>query len=160
MRYILLLIPFFAFANVTSELVTGADRKLFSYTQVCEFFGVKDALLASKESSSKIDCMGKSFEISNFCEKKYTGNLNYTKARFDLVDGKIACHFSDTVILELVCKGKYSKFCKNTNESCNELKSEFAHSLDLSTSMILEIYPPRLKCFFQSKSKIPNSTNL
>lgn len=160
MRLILLILPFITFANVSSELVTGADRKLFSYSQVCDFFGVKDALLASKESSTQIDCMGKSFEISRFCEKKFASKLNYTKARFDLVDGKVACHFSDTVILELTCKEKYAKFCKNKKESCESLKPEFAYSLELSTSMILEIYPPHLKCFFQSKAKIPNSSNL
>lgn len=157
---VILLLTFSTFANITSELVTGADRKIFTYAQVCESFGVRDALLKTKVSSSKIDCMGKEFEISKFCESKFKSSTNYTKARFDIVDGQIVCHFSDTVILELVCENEYAKFCKNAKGSCEKLKPNFAHSLELSTSMILEIYPPRLKCFFQSKNKIPNSDTL
>ncbi|MFG1493439.1 hypothetical protein [Halobacteriovorax sp. ZH4_bin.1] len=161
MKYIAtLLFTFCCLASVTSELVTGADRKIFSYAKVCEFFGVKDAMLMNKSSSTKIDCMGKEFEIAKFCESKFSKKLNYTKARFDLVDGKVSCHFSDTVILELVCKDKYEKFCKDAKGSCENLKKDFAHSLEVSSAMILEIYPPHLKCFYQSKAKIPNSSNL
>ena len=142
-KILLLLFTFSTFANVTSELVTGADRKLFSFKEVCDSFGVKDVLLRSKASSTKIDCMGKEFPISRFCEKKFSNTSNYTKARFDIVDGQVTCHFSDTVILELVCDKKYAKFCKNTKKSCEDLKQEFAYALEVSTSMILEIYPPR-----------------
>ncbi len=161
MKYIaILLFTFSTFASITSELVTGADRKIFTYSQVCEFFGVKNALLVDKKSSSMIDCMGKEFEIAKFCEAKFAKEANYTKGRFDLVDGKVACHFSDTVILELVCENQYASFCKDTKASCESIKANFAHSLELSTSMILEIYPPRLKCFYQSKAKIPHSNKL
>ncbi|MAE58030.1 MAG: hypothetical protein CME69_04070 [Halobacteriovorax sp.] len=139
----------FSFANIESFKTTGLSKESFSFSDVCSHFKVKDPLLISRASKRKIDCMGRSFFISNFCAHKFKSSKNYSYAEFDAVEKKVNCMFATSVILELSCSGKFKKFCDLPNKACLDIKKIYASNLTLVRSYTLEKMPPILKCLYK-----------
>lgn len=150
--FLILLVTPFVLAKLERVQEEGVSIKRYAFKEVCNSFGVKDALLVEKKDTKTIDCMGKDFLIEKFCLNKFEKVHNYTKARFDSVESNVNCYFSETVILSVVCDKKHGHYCKDPKKGCSKLSSNFARNLSLSKSMLLEKYPMTLKCFYSSKS--------
>jgi len=148
---LIFLVTLSVFAKLERVQEEGVSIKRFGFKEVCTYFGVKDPLIVEKKDPKTIDCMGKEFSISKFCLDKYELVHNYTKARFDIVEKKVNCHFAETVILSVECDKKHKHYCAKPKSGCDKLKGNFAFGLELSKSMLLEKFPMILKCFYSSK---------
>lgn len=153
---ILILTPS-SFAKLETAQDEGVSRLLFPFKEVCQYFGVKDALLIDKVGAKKIDCMGRQFPIEKFCLSKFKNDKTYGKARFDIVEPKLACHFMQTSVVTVACDKKHSDYCKRPKQGCLKLKGDFAYNLSLVRHALMESFPPKLKCYFSASTKIDTS---
>lgn len=149
-----LLVRLFVYADIEDFKTSGLSKESFEFSKVCKFFGVKEAVLISKEGKRRIDCMGKSFFIADFCYDKYKSKKGYAYPEFDPVEKKVNCYFAETIQLSLTCKKKYSKVCEEPSKGCKGLGKLYARNLDLINSSLLESYPPILKCYYSKKQQI------
>lgn len=133
----------------------GLFFKRSTFKEVCEHFGIKDALIPSKASENELECMGRNFSITKFCEDKFKDDLTYTRARFNIDGNEVNCHFSKTSIVEIECSEEHIAFCQNPEKTCNTIKPRFALNHDFTNAILIEKKPLILKCFYQSKEKIP-----
>lgn len=154
-----LIVRLCVYADIDTFKTTGISKESFSFSKVCDSFGVKDAILITKESSRKIDCMGKSFFISDFCYNKFKSSKDYAYPEFDPVSKKVNCYFASTVHLGLRCTKKFKKLCSDSKVGCLGLQKLYARNLELINTSLLESYPPILKCYFSKKnnSDLPSS---
>lgn len=147
---LILLVAPCSFAKLERVQEQGATRLLFDYKEVCSFFGVKNPLLANKSNAKTIDCMGREFLIEKFCLDKFKSDESYTKARFDIVEPRVVCHFAQTSVLSLECKNEYQHYCAKPKKGCEKLKRDFAYGLKLVRFHLLEKFPPILNCYYSS----------
>ncbi len=136
------------FADVKEVKPNNLIREQYSYKEVCTQMGIKDALLISKVSKKKIDCMGKIYSISDFCYSKFSESRDYIFSEFDLVDKKVNCNFASQVQVSFECDNKYKEICKDPKKGCLALGKLFARNLESFKSSKSQTHPAILKCFF------------
>lgn len=141
-------------AKVLSVQEEGLLFKRFKFKEVCSHFNVIDALIPSKVNEKEIDCMGRNFSIEKFCEDKFSDDKKYTRARFNISNDEVNCHFSQTSIVSIECEGEHLVLCKDTDLSCKTIKKHFAYNHEFTKSTLQEISPANFKCFYQSTEKI------
>ena len=139
------------FGKILKVKDEGASYILFDYKEVCTFFGKKDVILANKVNASTIDCMGFEFKIQNFCESKFSKDLAYTRARFDIAEKKISCQKAQAVIVKLLCDKKHKSYCENSQSGCNKLRPFLAKNHELARDTLLG---NKLTCYFTAKTEI------
>lgn len=148
-------------AKVLSVQEEGLLFKRFPFKEVCEHFKIKDALIPSKATEKEIECMGRIFSIENFCYEKFSTDLKYTRARFNITNTEVNCHFATTSIVEIQCIDEHQVLCSKPDQSCKTIiKKSFASSHEFSKAMLLEIHPPVLKCFYNTTENIPLNSPL
>lgn len=141
-------------AKVLNVQEEGLLFKRFPLKEVCTHFKIIDSLLPSKANEKEIECMGRNYSIDKFCLDKFSDNPNYTRARFNISNDEVNCHFAATSILTVECSQEHLGLCKDADLSCKTLKKNFAFKHEFSKAIILDSKPETLKCFYQSSEKI------
>jgi len=152
--FLIILMPLLVHAKVNRVQEEGLRFERFPLKKVCEYFGVKEALIPTKSSEKTIDCMGKDFEIEKLCLDKYKLVKNYTRARFDVTGELVDCHFASVVMVEITCREAHLSLCKDPDLSCKTIKKNFAYNHQFVRSSLLEEKIETLKCYFESSDKI------
>lgn len=119
------------FAEVLKFDITGYNRKLFSYKDVCQEMGAKHLLIIDVISPLELDCMGKRVSVKDFCLKK----VNPQKFLRGYVSTKlkeVTCEMGDEALLSLACNKQDRRFCDKPQAGCEQLQKiyAFGHSLD------------------------------
>ncbi|MBP9681319.1 MAG: hypothetical protein KBD76_07935 [Bacteriovorax sp.] len=132
-------------AAVLKHERSSVVNKEFDYTEFCQTLGAKHSELISVKSMSEIECMNKSYEVLDFCLKKFPEDKWLTRGYVDQAKKKIICEMSKSVMVSVSCDKRDSLYCLNPKEGCEKLRKIFAHRLEIAHFSLLE---KNLNCYF------------
>ena len=135
-------------AAVLKHDVSSPRYKEFDYKDVCNEFGVKDAILISPKVVAEIECFNKTFSLTDFCLKKFPMDKTLTRGYVDSSKKKVVCEMSESVMISVSCDSRDLKYCFNPKKGCAELRKIYANRLEVAHYSMLE---KNLNCYF-SKS--------
>lgn len=146
MKYLLfLLFSYSTSAAVLKHDVSSATLKEFSYNETCEEMGVKEATLISEISMTKLECLNKTFELIDFCLKKFPMDKRLTRGFLLKEKKQVICEFSDSVMMSLTCDSRDLKYCFNPKKGCEALRKIYANRLETAHFSMLE---KNLNCYY------------
>ncbi|MBP5297345.1 MAG: hypothetical protein J6Y94_08465 [Bacteriovoracaceae bacterium] len=120
---------------IFAETVLGQDvqwradrlqRQVFSYPEVCQAMGVKDAPLISARGS-QLDCMGTMVSLRDFCLQQTSPKPFLRAVAWDKRH-EVTCEYGMRGILELSCT---KVDCHHPVAQCQALRTVYARQLDL-----------------------------
>lgn len=140
------------FGKALEVRVLSETEQSFDLKSVCEHAGVKDALLVDIKDAHRIDCMGKTVTVSDFCsqkfkDKKESEKLSLTKSYVGLATKRVYCQLGESVLVRLNCKEGHQGLCKSASSGCEKLGSSFASHLPLQDSTKIGDV---LRCYFSA----------
>lgn len=147
------------FGKALEVRVLSEREQSFDLKTVCEHSGVKDALLVDIKDAHRIDCMGRTVTVSDFCtnkfkDKKDTEKLSLTKSYVGLATKRVYCQLGESVLVRLNCKEGHQGLCKSAGNGCQKLGNSFAKDLPLQDSTKIGDV---LRCYFSAND--PNEFN-
>lgn len=132
-------------AAVIKHEISKPLFKEFEYADVCEVMGSKNALLIAPKSLSKIECLNKTYTLTDFCLKKFPLEKTLTRGFIDQTKKKVVCEMSESVMLSMSCDQRDLKYCFNPKNGCGELRKIYAYRLEVAHYSLLE---KNLNCYF------------
>ena len=133
------------YAAVLKHEVSAPQYKEFDYGEVCEAMGTKSAILISPKSLSEIECLNKTYQLIDFCLKKFPMEKTLTRGYADTAKKKVVCEMSESVMLSVSCDQRDLKFCFDPKSGCEQLKKIYANRLEIAHFSMLE---KNLNCYF------------
>jgi len=140
------------FGKALEVRVLAEKEESFELKSVCEHAGVKDALLIDIKDSHRIDCMGRTVAVADFCSQKFkkpkeNSKIALTKSYVGLATKRVYCQLGESVLVRLNCNEGHSALCKSAGNGCEKLKASFASGLPLQDSRkIGEV----LRCYYSA----------
>ncbi|MFA6236823.1 MAG: hypothetical protein WC635_05795 [Bacteriovorax sp.] len=132
-------------AAILKHDISQAHYKEFEYTEVCESMGAKDSVLITPKSLTEIECLNKTFNLTDFCLKKFPMDKTLTRGFIDKSKKKVVCEMSDSVMLSVSCDKRDLKYCFSPKKGCEELRKIYANRLEVAHfSMLIQ----NLNCYF------------
>ncbi len=124
----------------------------FDLKSVCEHSGVKNALLVDIKDAHRIDCMGKTVAVADFCSQKFKdkkdeNNLALTKSYVGIATKRVYCQLGESVLVRLNCNEGHEGLCKSASTGCEKLGNSFASNLPLQDSTKIGDV---LRCYFSA----------
>ncbi len=132
-------------AAILKHDVSSPRYKEFEYSEVCETMGSKSAILITPKSLSELECLNKTYSLSDFCLKKFPLEKSFTRGYVDQEKKKVICEMSESVMLSVTCDERDLKYCFNPKHGCEELKKIYAYRLEIAHYSMLE---KNLNCYF------------
>lgn len=132
-------------AAVLKHDISSPRYKDFEYKEVCETMGSKDAILITPKSLTELECLNKSYNLTDFCLKKYPLEKSLTRGHVDQEKKKVICEMSESVMLSVSCDSRDLKYCFNPKHGCEELRKIYAYRLEIAHYSLLE---KNLNCYF------------
>jgi len=132
-------------ASIIKHDVSSPKLDEFEYKEFCSEMGVKEALLITPKSEQEVECLNKTFKVTEFCEKKFLLDKTLTRGFVDKVKKKIICERSESVMLSVACDKKDLTYCFAPKKGCLELKKLYAHRLEWAHYSMLE---RNINCYF------------
>ncbi|MDD4973239.1 MAG: hypothetical protein PHY93_02760 [Bacteriovorax sp.] len=137
------------FSNLQAEVlkheISMPQYKEFSYAEVCDLMGAKNAVLISLKSLIEIECLNKSYHLIDFCLKQFPLEKILTRGYVDLAKKKVVCEMSESIMLSVSCDQRDLKYCFNPKKGCEELGKIYANRLEIAHFSMLE---KNLNCYF------------
>lgn len=147
-----------SYAGLIQFDVVGSDKKIFSPREVCEKLSAKESVLSNIISMTKIDCMGKIFEVDQFCDEKFKKSEKYLRAYTDKENKTVICESASKVILKYECESKDDSNCLDSEIGCFEFKKKLVKNLKVIHHSIIDsqkdpksISKKTLNCYFDYK---------
>jgi len=151
---LILFSPFLSLAHIIQDDVAVEERISFSFKDVCTKSGFADSPLIEVDSGTRLDCMSKKVEVSDFCDKELASDPYYLRAYIDQKQNKVVCLTGKKVIFKYLCvKQTDKKLCaENSKMSCHSIQAKLAKRLDLVHHAVVKNDKgiPQLNCFFES----------
>ena len=140
-------------AEVLKYDITGYDRTLHSYKEVCQKMGHKELLLIEVTDALHLDCMGSKVSIKDFCLQ------NTDKDKGSLLRGfvnqklqEVTCQYGESAYVSIACDKRDKYLCQKPKESCERLSNVYALSHNLfEYSFIEKDVDDILNCVYQRK---------
>lgn len=132
-------------AAVLKHEITTPQFKEFSYAEVCDVMGAKNAVLISTKSLTEIECLNKSYYLIDFCLKQFPLEKTLTRGYLDQTKKKVVCEMSESVMLSVSCDQRDLKYCFSPKKGCEELGKIYANRLEIAHFSMLE---KNLNCYF------------
>jgi len=149
-------------AEVLKYDITGYDRSLHSYKEVCEGLGHKELLLIEVVDALHLDCMGEKVSVKDFCLQ------NKDKAKGSLLRGyvnqklnEVTCQYGSSAFVSIACDKRDKYLCAKPKLGCERLNKVYALSHELfEYSFIEKDVDNVLNCMYQRKdiSKVEKVT--
>lgn len=128
--FLLFLISSPLFAEVIKFDITGYDRKLYSYKEVCKEMGGKHLLIIDVISPLELDCMGKRVSVKDFCLKKVDPE-KFLRGYVSTKLKEVTCEMGEEALLSLACNKQDRRFCDKPQAGCEQLQKIYAHGHSL-----------------------------
>lgn len=138
-------------AEVLNFDVSGYNRQLFKYNDVCKEMGIKHLLIVEPLDPLHIDCMGKRVSIKKFCLKKLDQSLKqkFLRGYVNKKLNEVVCETGDEAFVSIGCDKRDKHFCKDPTKGCSQLKSIYAHAHEVDYhSFIKKDVDDVLNCYF------------
>lgn len=132
-------------AEVLKHEVLKPTLKEFEYAEVCQTLGAKNLELISAKSVHEIECLNKSYFITEFCHKKIPLVKNLTRGFLDIKNKKAVCEMSDSVMVSISCDKRDLRYCLEPKKGCEALRKIYANQLELAHFSMLE---KNINCYF------------
>lgn len=121
----------------------------YPFREVCEKMGSKNFELIDVKSETEIDCMGKVYSASDFCESKFPNDKSLTRGLIDAKKKVVKCEHSDSVILSVSCEKEDAKYCLDPEQGCKDLRKIYAVKLDIAHYALAEKKSANnINCYF------------
>ncbi len=148
-----LLLSLGTFGEVLKYDITGYDRTLHTYKEVCEKMGHKELLLIEVTDALHLDCMGSKVSVKDFCLQntlKDKGNLLRGFVNQKLQE--VTCQYGSSAYVSIACDKRDKYLCQKPKESCERLANVYALSHELfEYSFIEKDVDDILNCVYQKK---------
>ena len=109
----------------------------------------RDSPLIEARSVGKLDCMGTTVNVSDFCLKEFEREPSYARAMVQ--DGKVKCQMATRVIMGYQCASG-DGLCDDKEIGCYKLREKFASNLFLThASLLKEGEGKKLNCYFSAQ---------
>tara|TARA_R110002072_G_scaffold534_3_gene3637 strand:+ start:2083 stop:2601 length:519 start_codon:yes stop_codon:yes gene_type:complete len=154
---LLLLLVFIdgAWAKMLKHQISGRQRSLFSYQQVCRDSGVKHLPLISVASTFELDCMGTTVNVQEFCQKKFKNDKTFLRGFISKAMEEVVCEKGEALEIALACDKEHLSYCRDPKLGCANLKNIFAFNLEVGlVSLVEKDVDNTLNCIFQTKSSV------
>ena len=152
--YIILLLPFLAFAHIIQDDVATTDKSRFDLKTVCKKSVTHESPLIDIVSGTELDCMGKKIEVGNFCLKELAADPYYLRAYIDKESKEVVCVSGKKVLFKYLCvKLSDKQLCdQDAKKSCTFIQKKLAYRLDMVHSSFTknEKGIKQLNCYFES----------
>lgn len=125
----------FSYSDIIKDDIYILEKKKYPLVKVCQKMLKKDYPLVSKESISKINCMGKIINAINFCSKTEVANPYLVRAL--VTDKELTCISSKKVNLKYKCK-KQDSLCSTSESACKKLKRKLAYRLRVDQHFLIQ----------------------
>lgn len=126
------------------------SEKTFTFEKVCKDLLQRESPLIDAASIGKLDCMGKTVEVIDFCKKEFPEEPGLARGLVDLESKKVKCQIASRVIMSYQCAGG-DGLCADKDIGCYLLKERFAANLKISHASILQGKDSsKLNCYFSS----------
>lgn len=149
--FIIFIFAVSSYSKLTQFEATGEKRDSFSFEEVCKFYGINHLPLIEAPDMHRLDCMGKTIEVTEFCSEKFkTKNLlrGYTVSETKMV----VCHRADVVKLSVTCDERDKEYCLSSKDGCMKLKTIFAKELELVHQSLIpsDDSEKQLNCYYSN----------
>lgn len=132
-------------AAVLKHEISTPQFKEFDYTEVCEEMGAKNSVLITPKSLTQMECLNNTYQLIDFCLKKFPMVKNLSRGFIDKTKKKVVCEMSDSIMISVSCDQRDLKFCFNPKKGCEELRKIYANRLEVAHFSMLE---KNLNCYF------------
>ncbi len=131
--------------------ITGYDRTLHSYKEVCEKLGHKELLMIDYVDALHLDCMGTKISVKDFCLKdKQKKNLlrGFVNPRLK----EVTCQYGTAAFVSIACDKRDKHLCSKPKQGCEKLNEIYALSHKLfEYSFVEKDVDNVLNCMYQRK---------
>lgn len=121
--------------------IFNAQKKIYSFKEVCESIGLRSLPLMVPEGVSKLDCMGTKVVLSQFCQNQFkaSSQLNSLTRGYVEKSEKVVCEFAEYVNLKYRCDDKSNSLikCRDDKKECLQMGTLFAQKLQLEYSSLI-----------------------
>jgi ribosomal protein S17E len=159
---VLLYLISLSYAGVVKDDVSVSDRVTFSWKSVCSKMVTHEAPLIEPVSGTEIDCMGKTVNVSDFCEKEMAHDPYFLRGYVREDSQEVICQSGKKVIFKYQCVRLADKrICSQLAEvSCKEIRNKLARRLDIVHHSFTknEKGIKELNCYFESLPRTQNGT--
>jgi hypothetical protein len=147
----IVLFPALLHAGLIQDKVYQSKKKVFTLAQVCDFYQRENLPFIESIGKHRVDCMGKTFSVLDFCHQKLKGE-SFARG---LIQGKeVHCFSAQAVVLKYHCTGK-STLCERPQKSCGELQKLLARELvPYRMFQQQENQKNILNCYFTAKDSL------
>lgn len=132
-------------AEVIKHEASSKTVKTFTFQEVCSKLGSKNNEMIEGKSLTEIDCMGKTFPVTQFCLNQYPIEKTLTRGIVNIKNKTVECEMSPSVTVSVSCDKRDLKFCFDPKKGCQELKKIYAYRLEIAHYSLLE---KNLNCYF------------
>ena len=92
-----------------------------------------------------IECMNKSYSVTEFCLQKFPMEKTLTRGYADETKKKAVCEMSESVMISVSCDARDLKYCFDPKKGCEELRKIYGNRLEIAHYSMLE---KNLNCYF------------
>jgi hypothetical protein len=153
MVFVLLFFSLSSFSGVVKYDVTTTDSAEFTFQTACARSFTHDSPLVEAKTSTEIDCMSKSLDAGDFCEKALASDPYLLRGEVDAEKKVIRCYSGKKAILKYQCvKFSDRPLCADAKKACSEMKRKLARRLDTVHASVTknEKGVQELNCYFES----------
>lgn len=139
-------------AEVLKFDITGYDRTLHTYKEVCRKMGHKELLLVEQIDALHLDCMGHKVNVTQFCSKNKE-KTNLLRGFVNAQLKEVTCQYGQSAFLSVACDKRDKHLCSSPRKGCQILNEIYAleHNL-FEYSFIEKDVDDVLNCMFQKKN--------
>jgi hypothetical protein len=153
MIFALIFFPILSFAHIIQDDVSVTERTRHSLKYACTKSGYPDSPLIDIVSGTKIDCMGRKIDASEFCDKELAADPYYLRAYIDKEKQEVVCVTGKKVLFKYLCvKISDKALCESTAEAaCKYIRNKLAKRLEIVHSSFVknEKGIKQLNCFYE-----------